>query len=117
VREKEGTGGEVIKLTTIVTLDSLDGEAELCGHPSEEVKKRGKSIRLRTQGKSPRIVRKIIDRHKIVLISRDTDDRSQEMSIGRNVQDQTRGPHVKKNYEKKDEHDGPICTHDTNAQQ
>jgi hypothetical protein len=36
VREKESTEGGVIKLTTIVTLDGLDGEAELCGHPSEE---------------------------------------------------------------------------------
>jgi hypothetical protein len=48
VREKECTGGGVIKLTTIVTLDGLDGEAELCGHPSEEVKEREKRIRLRT---------------------------------------------------------------------
>jgi hypothetical protein len=39
VREKESTRGGVIKLMTIVTLDGLDGEAELCGHPSEEVKK------------------------------------------------------------------------------
>jgi len=48
VREEEGTGGRVIKLLTIVTLDGLDGEAELCGHPSEEVEDREKSIRLRT---------------------------------------------------------------------
>jgi hypothetical protein len=53
VREEEGTGGGVIKLTTIVTLDGLDCEAELCGHPGEEVKEHGKSIRLHTQGKSP----------------------------------------------------------------
>jgi hypothetical protein len=46
-------GGGVIKLTTIVTLDDLDGEAKLCGHPSEEVKNHGESIRLRTQGKGP----------------------------------------------------------------
>jgi len=44
VREKEGTGGGVIELLTIVTLDSLDGEAELCGHPSEKVNERGESI-------------------------------------------------------------------------
>jgi hypothetical protein len=36
------------------------------------------------------------------------------MSIGRNVQDKKCGPHVK-NYEKEDEHAGPIDTHDTNA--
>jgi hypothetical protein len=75
VRGEESAGGGVIKLTTIVTLDGLDGEAELCGHPSEEVKECGKSIRLRTQGKSPRIMRKIIDHHKIILIARNTDDR------------------------------------------
>jgi hypothetical protein len=48
VREKEGAGGGVIKLTTIVTLDGLDDEAELCGHPREEVKERGESVGLRT---------------------------------------------------------------------
>jgi hypothetical protein len=53
MREEENTESGVIKLTTIVTLDGLDGEAKLCGHPSEEVKERGKSIKLRTQGKSP----------------------------------------------------------------
>jgi hypothetical protein len=75
MREEESTRGGVIKLATIVTLDGLDGEAELCGHPSEEMKKRGKSIRLRTQGKGPRVMREIIDHHKIVLITRNTDNR------------------------------------------
>jgi hypothetical protein len=75
VREEESTGDGVIKFTTIVTLDGLDGEAELCGHPSEKVKERGKGIRLSTQGKSPRIMRKIINHHKIVLIARNTDNR------------------------------------------
>jgi hypothetical protein len=75
VREEESPGGGVIKLTTIVTLDNLDGKAELCGHPREEVKERGKRIGLCTQGKSPRIMRKIIDNHKTVLIARNTDDR------------------------------------------
>jgi hypothetical protein len=75
VREEESTGGRVIKLTTIVTLGGLDGATELCGHPSEEVKERGKSIRLRTQWKSPRIMRKFIDHHKIVLIAKNTNNR------------------------------------------
>jgi len=48
MREEEGTGGGVIELPTIVTLDGLDGEAELCGHPTEEVEDRGESIRLCT---------------------------------------------------------------------
>jgi hypothetical protein len=53
VREEESSGGGVIKLATIVTLDGLDGEAELCRHPSKEVEKRGKRIRLRTERESP----------------------------------------------------------------
>jgi hypothetical protein len=44
VREEEIAGGGVIKLATIVTLDGLDGEAELCRHPRKEVKERGKCI-------------------------------------------------------------------------
>jgi hypothetical protein len=56
VREEERTGGGVIKLTTIVTLDGLDSETELCGHPSEEVVNRRESIRLHTQGKSPQVM-------------------------------------------------------------
>jgi len=48
VGEEEGMGGGVIELPTIVTLDGLDGEAELCRHPSEEVEDHGESIRFRT---------------------------------------------------------------------
>jgi hypothetical protein len=48
MRKKESTGGGVIELMTIVALDGLDGEAELCGHPSEEVENYGESFRLCT---------------------------------------------------------------------
>jgi hypothetical protein len=44
VRDEESSRGGVIKLATIVTLGGLDGEAELCRHPSKEVKERGKRI-------------------------------------------------------------------------
>jgi hypothetical protein len=75
VREEESTGGGVIELTIIVTLDGLDGKAELSRHPGEKVEKSGKSIRLGTQGKSPRIMRELIDHHKIVFVARNADDR------------------------------------------
>ena len=75
MREEEGTGGGVIKLTAIVTLDDLDGEAELSRHLDEKVEKCGECIRLRTQGKRPRIIREIINHHKIVFIARNVDDR------------------------------------------
>jgi len=61
--EREGTGGGVIEFPAIVTLDGLDGEAELSRHPGEKMEKSEESIRLGTQGKSPRIMRKIIDHH------------------------------------------------------
>jgi hypothetical protein len=62
----------VVKLTPIVTLDDLDGEAELSGHPDKEVKEGGKHLRLGTQGESPRVVREIIDHDQIVLAARNT---------------------------------------------
>ena len=36
-REEERTGGGVVKLTPVVTLDGLNGEAKLSGHPGKEV--------------------------------------------------------------------------------
>jgi hypothetical protein len=75
VGEKESTGGGVIELPAIVTLDGLDGKAELSRHPCEEVEKGGESVRLGTQGKSPRVVRKIINHHKIVSITRNAHNR------------------------------------------
>jgi hypothetical protein len=32
VREEESVGGGVIKLTSIIVLDTLDGATKLCGH-------------------------------------------------------------------------------------
>jgi hypothetical protein len=49
-REEKGTGGVVVELTPVVTLDSLDGKAELSGHPGKEVKG-GKCVRLGMKGK------------------------------------------------------------------
>ena len=55
-REEERTGGGVVELTPVVTLDGLNGEAELSGHPGEEVEEGGKGLRLGAQRKNPRIV-------------------------------------------------------------
>ena len=52
VGEKEVMGGGVIELPTVVTLNGLNGEAELSGHPGEEVAEGGESLRLGTQRKS-----------------------------------------------------------------
>jgi hypothetical protein len=47
--EKERAGGVVIELTTIVTLNGLDSEAELSGHPGKEVEEGGESLKLGTK--------------------------------------------------------------------
>ena len=68
--EEERAGGVVIKLTPIITLDGLNGEAELSGHPGKEVDEGGEGLRLGAQRKRPRVVREIIDHHQILLIAR-----------------------------------------------
>jgi hypothetical protein len=55
-REKERARGVVVELTPVITLDGLDGEAELSGHPGKEMEERGKRLRLSTQRKSPRVM-------------------------------------------------------------
>ena len=69
-REKERSRGVVIELTPVVTLDGLDGESELSGHPGKEVEEGGERLRLGAQRKSPRVVREIINHHKIILVTR-----------------------------------------------
>ena len=74
-REEERTGGGVVELTPVVTLDGLNGEAELSGHLGKEVEEGGKDLRLGAQRKSPRVVREIINHHQIVFITRNTEYR------------------------------------------
>jgi hypothetical protein len=62
-REEERTGGGVVELTLVVTLDDLNGEAELSGHPGREVEEGGKGLRLGAQRKIPRVMREIINHH------------------------------------------------------
>jgi hypothetical protein len=72
MREEEGVGGGVIKLTSIVALDTPDGTTKLCRHISEKVRKSGEHVRLMAQRKGPRVMSTIIQNNQIVLISRTT---------------------------------------------
>ena len=74
-REEESTRGGVIELTPIVTLDGLDGAAELSGHPGEEVVEGGESLGLSAQGKSPGVVREVVKHNKVVLVARNARNR------------------------------------------
>jgi hypothetical protein len=73
--EEEGARGGVIELTPVVALDGLNGEAEPSGHPGKEVKKGGEGVRLSTQREGPRVVREIINDHRIILITRNVEYR------------------------------------------
>ena len=63
--------GGGVELTPVVTLDGLNGEAELSGHLGKEVKS-GEGLRLGAQRKSPRVMKKIINHHQIVFVTRNT---------------------------------------------
>src|SRR6185312_5160245 len=69
-REEERTGGGDVELPPVVTLDGLNGEAELSGHLGKEVEEGGEGLRLGAQRKRPRVVREIIHHDQIVLITR-----------------------------------------------
>jgi hypothetical protein len=50
-RQEEGPGGGVIELLPVVTLDGLNCEAELSGHPGKEVEEGGGVSDLARKGK------------------------------------------------------------------
>jgi mRNA-degrading endonuclease toxin of MazEF toxin-antitoxin module len=70
VRKEEDASGGVVKLTSIVTLDTPDGTTKLRRHISEKVRERGERVRLMAQQKGPRVMSTTIQNNQIVLISR-----------------------------------------------
>jgi hypothetical protein len=71
MREKESAGG-VIKLTSIIALDALNGATKLLGHKGEKVGEGGKGVRLLVQWKNPRVVGAVIEDDQVILATRDT---------------------------------------------
>jgi hypothetical protein len=51
-RQKKGPGGGVVKLTPIITLDGLDGAAELSSNMSKEVGQCTEGVRFKFKWKS-----------------------------------------------------------------
>jgi hypothetical protein len=51
--QKEGPGGRVVKLTPVVTLDGVDGAAELSSNISKEVGQCSEGVRFKFNWKSP----------------------------------------------------------------
>jgi hypothetical protein len=71
VREEENVG-RVIKLASIITLDTLDGVTKLRGHIGEEVREGGEGVSLTAQQKGRRVVSAIIMVDQVILVIRDT---------------------------------------------
>jgi hypothetical protein len=57
---EESAGGRVVRLTSIIALDALDGVAKLRGHKGEEVGKGGEGVRLQAQQRGPQVVGAVI---------------------------------------------------------
>ena len=74
--EKERARRGVVELTTIVTLNGLNGTTKLSGHLGEEVGKRLESFGFQAQRKSPGVMRrKIINNYQVVFVSRNIENR------------------------------------------
>jgi hypothetical protein len=61
VREEESAIGGVIKLASIIALDTPDGVTELRGHKGKEVRESGEGVGLLVQQKSLRVVGAVIE--------------------------------------------------------
>jgi hypothetical protein len=71
MREEESAGG-VIKLMSIIALDTPDGATKLCGHKCKEVGEGGEGVGLLAQRESPRVVGAVIEDYQVILVTRDT---------------------------------------------
>jgi hypothetical protein len=74
VTEEESAGG-VIKLSSIIALDTSDGTTKLRGHVCEEVGECEEGEKLMAQQKSSQVMSAIIKNNQVVVISRDIENK------------------------------------------
>jgi hypothetical protein len=60
MRKEEGVSRGVVKLTSIVALDTPDGTTKLRRHISKKVRERGERVRLMAQRKGTQVMSTII---------------------------------------------------------
>ena len=58
--KEEGSGGIIVKLSTIVTLDKLDTALEMCKSIGMEVLENSKCVGFLLEGERPQMMSKII---------------------------------------------------------
>jgi hypothetical protein len=73
--EEERSGAEVVKLTPVVTLDTLHSVTELGGNKREKVSKSGKHDRFKVKGTLPRKVRAIVKNNEIIFVTGNAQNR------------------------------------------
>jgi len=73
--EEERAGLRIIKFTTVIALDALDGGAKLRANVSKKIRKCRKRLGFEAERKSPNVVRTIIKNNKIIFVSRHTNNR------------------------------------------
>jgi hypothetical protein len=73
VGEEKCSGAGVVKLTAIVTLDDLNGGAELRRYMGKEVSKCTERVRFHKG--SPQMMQTIIQNDQVIFVTRDTNDR------------------------------------------
>jgi hypothetical protein len=67
--DEERSGAGVVKLTPVVTLDSLHRRGKLCGVVGDEPSKCAESVRFETQRKSPQVMSAAIKNNQIIFIT------------------------------------------------
>jgi hypothetical protein len=53
IRQEEDVGGRVVKLKSVVAVDSFDSPTELSRHIGKKIRQSSEGIRFKFQGKSP----------------------------------------------------------------
>jgi len=67
--EEECPGAGVVKLASVVTLDSFHRCGELCGGGGDEPGKSAESVRFEAQRKSPQVMSAVIKNNQIIFIT------------------------------------------------
>jgi len=72
LRKKEGAVLSVVKFSTIITLNKSNWQTKVGKNILSKIEKEGMDFRFSTERKSPNIMRVIIQKHKIIFVTRDT---------------------------------------------
>jgi hypothetical protein len=70
--KKESMSGGIVKFTTIVALEALNGSAELGGNKREKARNSAERVGFEAERKSPQVMRTIIENGKVIFEAGDT---------------------------------------------